>query len=715
MSVTLSICDASHSGQRWQASEVNINPIIHETHPKLTLEDVILAKDDFKENPILSSDANSNSSYNWGQLYTKHNEAKYCVTAKGLLLPLTMEPCRSPISGIDPSQYFELTINYTIRLVKTNNCINSFTSNSVLLPCNTNSQIWGKNFLTGQIMNGNMKSLEHDNANLFVGLCDFNLQNQHWMFAFYNPKVDSYIKPILTSARIVAMRANLSLSSEPLEFSLPPISTTNHAQFVEIPKSHLPLESASHSRAADSKKSGQEIETIDIFEDGSNSSSPIVRLNMSEFSKRYLHPIHEQYKVGLQVDHENKLARESRQLYCEITTLKKNQAVLLSQTNGILAAVALDLPICSRLKGLGETVMLQQCVKKSVNISAIETECGFQPYFSYKNMNYTIGTDGWSIHPFSDCFWKSQYVTLNGKPYKWKKLNRTWDWIKQEKTIHYSNLDLISEFQEVKLNDFNYELKAHPAHNLNDLESINVLTDLIGHIENSKSETLSDVVISRKQISNFDHLLDWSDKLKLIITIVFSLIFLLFLLKAISYYFQRSSKRPNAVHFLRRVRVSRLDSVDREHSPQESVRMLNIPAAPPLPPAAMPRDPLSLARGLLTFRSTPPPSPPPSPPSSHVAHSDTSPPTPEKPPRKKLRIQIPPRTESPPPLPESSPPLSEQVTPTKVVDTSFTQSPPTTSVPHTHTTCTYVVGKGLVWEDLCPCQPTTSIEIYNSP
>ena len=104
-------------------------------------------------------------------------------------------------------------------------------------------------------------------------------------------------------------------------------------------------------------------------------------------------------------------------------------------------------------------------------------------------MSYTIGIDGWWIHPFSERFWKSQYVTLNGKTYKWKKFNNTWDWVQQSTTIHYSNLEFISEFKEVKLNDFNYQLKAYPAHTLNDLENIIVLTDLIGHIENSRSDT----------------------------------------------------------------------------------------------------------------------------------------------------------------------------------------------------------------------------------
>ena len=145
----------TNPSQQWQHAEENINPIIHETHPKLTLDDVKLSKKEFTENPISVTATNLNFSYNWGQLYTKHNDAKYCVTAKGLLAPLAVETCKSVVRGINPSQYFELTINYTLLLFNSTNCINSFSSNSVLLPCNKNSQIWGKSSLTGQIMNEN--------------------------------------------------------------------------------------------------------------------------------------------------------------------------------------------------------------------------------------------------------------------------------------------------------------------------------------------------------------------------------------------------------------------------------------------------------------------------------------------------------------------------------------------------------------------------------
>ena len=188
----------------------------------------------------------------------------------------------------------------------------------------------------------------------------------------------------------------------------------------------------------------------------------------------------------------------------------------------------------------------------------------------------------------------------------------------------------------------------------------------------------------------------WSDKSKMIVTIVFSLIILIFLLKIAYFYYHG---RPKVIRHIPRVRVTRLESDDIENSPIESIRMLELSEGRAIQPPAMSRDPLSLAREFFTFRAlrpteTSPPSSPtlPIPPfTPQSTHTDTSPD----------------RTESPPPSTEMSPSHTVTSPPTKDTDTPTTQAPPTTSTPHVHTTCTYVVGKGLVWEDLCPCQPST--------
>ncbi|KZR97033.1 Uncharacterized protein APZ42_008311, partial [Daphnia magna] len=120
--------------------------------------------------------------------------------------------------------------------------------------------------------------------------------------------------------------------------------------------------------------------------------------NIEEFSDKIkieISKMHEQYKINIETEHENKLAKEIHDVYCQLSTIKKTQAVILAQSNGILAASALGLPICTRLQGFGQAITLQQCETKRIFISAKESKCGFQPFFTYEDKNCTIGVNGW--------------------------------------------------------------------------------------------------------------------------------------------------------------------------------------------------------------------------------------------------------------------------------------------------------------------------------
>lgn len=55
--------------------------------------------------------------------------------------------------------------------------------------------------------------------------------------------------------------------------------------------------------------------------------------------------------------------------------------------------------------------------------------------------------DGWSIHPYSHCFWKTHLVNLNGYGHSWEDNSSAGDWIKEKANIHILNLDLITEFE----------------------------------------------------------------------------------------------------------------------------------------------------------------------------------------------------------------------------------------------------------------------------
>ena len=134
--------------------------------------------------------------------------------------------------------------------------------------------------------------------------------------------------------------------------------------------------------------------------ESSNKNTTVMGLpgKLEQFSEELKYQIgkmYDQFKVKIETDHANKLAKEIRGGYCQFSLTKKNQAIILSQTNGLPAALAIGLPVCSRIQGLGQTMLLQQCAVKTVALTAIETQCGFQPFFTYANENYTVGMDGW--------------------------------------------------------------------------------------------------------------------------------------------------------------------------------------------------------------------------------------------------------------------------------------------------------------------------------
>ena len=125
--------------------------------------------------------------------------------------------------------------------------------------------------------------------------------------------------------------------------------------------------------------------------------------NLSDEVHRIIQPLHAEFKLGLKISHEDKLATEIRDVYCEVSRMKKHLAISVAQTNGFIAASILQLGQCARIQCSGATLFLHQCKSIRVDVTAVETECGFQSFHTYKGVNYTIGIDGWSLHPFQNC------------------------------------------------------------------------------------------------------------------------------------------------------------------------------------------------------------------------------------------------------------------------------------------------------------------------
>jgi hypothetical protein len=105
----------------------------------------------------------------------------------------------------------------------------------------------------------------------------------------------------------------------------------------------------------------------------------------------------------------------------------------------------------------------------------------------------------------------------------------------------------VSEFQELPLSDFDYALKGHPAHFTADMENLNVLTELIGRIEETHDNSLSGMIMSEKQDSRIGKLFTWTDYLKIIIFATIGLV--MFIL--VMYIFARVNPFPGIIDSFR--------------------------------------------------------------------------------------------------------------------------------------------------------------------
>ncbi|KAK4045733.1 hypothetical protein OUZ56_033634 [Daphnia magna] len=499
----------------------------------------------------------------WGLMKHGKSPDEKCLTHNGVNKPITLEACdpnwikcqtslpQTTVANCSEAsskgQAFEYSSDFTIRPFNTNNCIKANTTMLILHECSDKSSIWGTFDHTGQLMASDRTGL-HSGASdrkcltrridkLSLGHCHGTSQKQHFSFEYRNP----HQPRTLSAAAIISLHTQHALFGKNLPI-LPPLNhrdpkeinyktnategitknstiTTKSATSMTATtdKSVIPSIAATASRQQ-KENTAHEIVVDDYrpLNDANTSNGlPKSTEELSDLIKYELGKMHEQYKISIESEHDNKLAKEIRDVYCQLSKIKRTQAIILAQTNGLLAAAALGLPMCTRIYGFGQAMTLQQCDPKRISLTAKETKCGFQPFFVYGKNNCTIGLDGWSIHPYSECFWKSQLININGYPHTWQHNATAGDWIKQEATIHTSNLDLIAEFEELHLNSFDYGLRNHPAHGTMEMEQLNILNDLVGRINEGEGKELPDILVTEEQDNQIGNIFSWFDTLKI--------------------------------------------------------------------------------------------------------------------------------------------------------------------------------------------------------
>ena len=142
---------------------------------------------------------------------------------------------------------------------------------------------------------------------------------------------------------------------------------------------------------------------------------------------------------------------------------------------------------------------------------------------------------------------------------------------------------MVSEFQELPLNDFDYAIKGHPSHSSADLERLNVLNELIGRIEETHDNSLAGMVMSEKQDSKIGEMFSWTDSLKILIFATIGFVTLVLLL----YIFAKINPIPALVNSFRLKRSQRLQTTEPVELQLEQLQPM-IPATPASPTVIIP-------------------------------------------------------------------------------------------------------------------------------
>ena len=98
-----------------------------------------------------------------------------CVTATTVEAAVTFEPC-----SIDPlNQDFEISLDFKIRKMGTNLCVNVYPIGAILGTCSSRSSVWGTLHNTKQLVNGQIrKCLTHkDDNQLVLAKCEWRFQH----------------------------------------------------------------------------------------------------------------------------------------------------------------------------------------------------------------------------------------------------------------------------------------------------------------------------------------------------------------------------------------------------------------------------------------------------------------------------------------------------------------------------------------------------------
>ena len=230
----------------------------------------------------------------------------------------------------------------------------------------------------------------------------------------------------------------------------------------------------------------------------------------TDLSAAFLTVSHHQYLQGKEIERENTLAAELKTTYCELLRTQRFNTIALAYHDGILAARALNLPTCQRIQAAGESLYLQQCDTKQINITAKTTKCGPEPYWN----NFTISKNGFSLFPFTECYWSSPHVNLNGKTFNY--ING--EWHEERYVINFPSKNTTPQFTERIDNENTFAAQTPSTYSTRALEQLDVIGDLMASMEQDNTDTLARIIPAETSKLNLPTFSDIARKLKIAFT-----------------------------------------------------------------------------------------------------------------------------------------------------------------------------------------------------
>ena len=134
------------------------------------------------------------------------------------------------------------------------------------------------------------------------------------------------------------------------------------------------------------------------------------------------------------------------------------------------------------------------------------TRCGHEPIYK----NFTIGKDGFSLHPFQSCFWKDDTISLQGKAYRW--IGEKWTEIFP--TVHLATLHLAQRFSDIEDDEAQYISPASNPFERAEYEQTNSVNEIINAIHETNSNSLSAIIINEHEESRWWSVYSWTNKLQ---------------------------------------------------------------------------------------------------------------------------------------------------------------------------------------------------------